>query len=405
MISSDASLLDKDHGKTKKTNVHQQILRSSKEGKNKKSNIKNLESRLAPHDINPVECDMKGAAGYKALPIDPTTGGKCLKPNPTFKPFYNGCGPQTYFFKDLFLGELAGEMVRATGRSILPDNFQCCCNGHDVCYATLGSDKNKCDADFAQCLSLACVGSTNESCFSMYQHAARMVAESPAGCDAYASDQNRASDCTACTCDPSMAASSSSGGEESGPNYSVISNTNVGVVVPPPGQVPPVVNPPVVGCPVSMCSSWLCELQKMTSPPVTCTYDADCLPWGHICVPSSLDPVKLSCEGFVKNVGEACTKDSQCLTGACYHNQVCQCRECKTPGCGGCTNGLACYNTSDLSPNTCLVAGKKSLELNSPCQYSDQCVTNCCSHKVGSPNICEVSSKLNYCTADSSGLP
>ena len=46
-----------------------------------------------------------------------------------------------------------------TGGMKLPDtivDFTPCCNLHDVCYHTCGSDRHTCDIDFSQCMDDAC---------------------------------------------------------------------------------------------------------------------------------------------------------------------------------------------------------------------------------------------------------
>ena len=46
-----------------------------------------------------------------------------------------------------------------TGQMKLPEtvvDFTPCCDVHDVCYHTCGSDRHACDVDFAECMDAAC---------------------------------------------------------------------------------------------------------------------------------------------------------------------------------------------------------------------------------------------------------
>ncbi|XP_068247073.1 group XIIB secretory phospholipase A2-like protein [Palaemon carinicauda] len=62
-------------------------------------------------------------------------------PNPKHVPDFNGCGSLGVFFdkEDLSRPEMEG-----------------CCNEHDLCYDTCGSDKEVCDRKFKSCLYNTC---------------------------------------------------------------------------------------------------------------------------------------------------------------------------------------------------------------------------------------------------------
>lgn len=68
-------------------------------------------------------------------------GSKIPIPNPNHVPDSNGCGSLGVFFdkEDLSLPEM-----------------EVCCNEHDVCYDTCGSDKEVCDGRFKSCLYNTC---------------------------------------------------------------------------------------------------------------------------------------------------------------------------------------------------------------------------------------------------------
>eukprot|EP00455_Lapot_gusevi_P026278 TRINITY_DN2773_c0_g1_i1.p1 TRINITY_DN2773_c0_g1~~TRINITY_DN2773_c0_g1_i1.p1 ORF type:complete len:143 (+),score=26.91 TRINITY_DN2773_c0_g1_i1:54-482(+) len=56
-------------------------------------------------------------------------------------PLVNGCGPQ---FADKLLPKMPGVL------------FNECCNSHDVCYETAGSDREQCDQELDGCMKQKC---------------------------------------------------------------------------------------------------------------------------------------------------------------------------------------------------------------------------------------------------------
>jgi len=77
-----------------------------------------------------------GAPSVPPVCAHPLTGCVQLLPRPSHTPTSNGCSnsPDTY---------------RAA-------NFLPCCNAHDICYDTCGTNKGVCDGNFMQCLVRAC---------------------------------------------------------------------------------------------------------------------------------------------------------------------------------------------------------------------------------------------------------
>lgn len=67
--------------------------------------------------------------------------------NPNHIPDYNGCGALGVFFEKEDLSR--PEMVD-------------CCNEHDLCYDTCGSDKDECDLRFKKCLYNTCNSNQQE---------------------------------------------------------------------------------------------------------------------------------------------------------------------------------------------------------------------------------------------------
>lgn len=65
-------------------------------------------------------------------------------PTPTF----NGCGSET---KNGF--KLA---MQSFQKKITIFDFTKCCNAHDICYGTCGSDKNICESHFKSCMKGVC---------------------------------------------------------------------------------------------------------------------------------------------------------------------------------------------------------------------------------------------------------
>jgi hypothetical protein len=57
-------------------------------------------------------------------------------PNPKHTPTANGCG--------------------SMGFKVVADEFEECCNEHDICYDTCGTEKNVCDSSFQKCMSKVC---------------------------------------------------------------------------------------------------------------------------------------------------------------------------------------------------------------------------------------------------------
>jgi secretory phospholipase A2 len=69
-------------------------------------------------------------------------GGK-FQPNPDHKPSSNGCG--SLGLEDFLTAD------------VLPlEEFVECCDDHDICYGTCGSDKDTCDLHFKKCLYKKC---------------------------------------------------------------------------------------------------------------------------------------------------------------------------------------------------------------------------------------------------------
>ena len=56
----------------------------------------------------------------------------------------NGCGPEAY-----------GQFLNNVGNMVLK-KFQTCCDGHDMCYGTCGSIKDKCESNFLKCMKGQC---------------------------------------------------------------------------------------------------------------------------------------------------------------------------------------------------------------------------------------------------------
>ena len=59
----------------------------------------------------------------------------------------NGCGPET--------GDAFGDILNKLGGAVL-QKFQTCCDGHDMCYGTCGSIKDKCESNFLKCMKGKC---------------------------------------------------------------------------------------------------------------------------------------------------------------------------------------------------------------------------------------------------------
>jgi secretory phospholipase A2 len=56
----------------------------------------------------------------------------------------NGCGPEYFNIDPLYNGTAL--------QGLIP-----CCNKHDICYETCGSNKSNCDIDFYFCMATACL--------------------------------------------------------------------------------------------------------------------------------------------------------------------------------------------------------------------------------------------------------
>ena len=82
----------------------------------------------------------------QSCPLPTCPAGQTKVDNGTDKK-ENGCGPEATSFPL--------ELINALGNSLGSD-FKECCNTHDVCFGTCGTDREECDKDFYDCMKGKC---------------------------------------------------------------------------------------------------------------------------------------------------------------------------------------------------------------------------------------------------------
>ncbi|CAG0895743.1 unnamed protein product [Darwinula stevensoni] len=132
-----------------------------------------LEFTAVINDAVEEDCLFKCPKGMKAMA------------RTEYKPNVNGCGSY-------------GLMV--SGESLPVSGMEECCNAHDLCYDTCGSDKDQCDLSFKRCL-YKCCDDVNEELSLIQLQACKAAAKvlftgtTFVGCKAFQDSQN-----LACTC-------------------------------------------------------------------------------------------------------------------------------------------------------------------------------------------------------------
>ncbi|SPQ96976.1 Phospholipase A2 domain-containing protein [Plasmodiophora brassicae] len=122
--------------------------------------------------------------GATCDPVYTCPSGRPPRPARRHRPSSNGCGAM-------------GVTVSFSGFDLEP-----CCNEHDICYDTCGSNRDQCDATFASCLRRACQALPDEEggrggrgqctgVANLFVSATKL-----SGCAPFIEAQTRACDCT-----------------------------------------------------------------------------------------------------------------------------------------------------------------------------------------------------------------